>query len=141
MGYQMFGELGDVALFGMHSGNLSVEYLEEVPTDYMHELFGQRPRLFWRFVYGRSFSALDLPSPGTVSAEFAELSSFLHPCLEFFARHNGPAAGPRQPALMRHSLMEDVFTEWNSQVGHIEPLLRFVEAVTHRAAELLRFEK
>ncbi|CAJ1353618.1 unnamed protein product [Effrenium voratum] len=129
--YQMFGELVDVVLFSPNS----VQYLEELPAAYAQEQFGLRPRLQLSFVYGRRFSALDLPSPGAVGPEFAEFSAFLHPRLELFAPCGGPGHCP--PALA-HALVEDVFTEWRSVSGHVAPLFRFLQACIERVSTWLQ---
>ena len=57
----MFGELVDLVLF--FAGE--VQYLEELPLAHA-QLFKSQPRLMVSFVYGRRFSAVDLPSPGAV---------------------------------------------------------------------------
>jgi len=158
--YQMFGELGDVVLFRAAGAktaselveeSLVADYLEEVPLAYVHgdPFFASAPRLILSFVYGRRFGALDLPSPGAVHAEFGELSAFLHPRLELFAgsvpsggsgtsgQRFGEGLGLRSPPLLSHALVEDVFTEWQAHVGHVDPLFRFLSAVIARAADLL----
>eukprot|EP00928_Gymnodinium_smaydae_P027752 TRINITY_DN21354_c0_g1_i1.p1 TRINITY_DN21354_c0_g1~~TRINITY_DN21354_c0_g1_i1.p1 ORF type:complete len:539 (+),score=90.37 TRINITY_DN21354_c0_g1_i1:112-1728(+) len=143
--YQMFGELADVAVFKREgpSKDLVAEYLEEVPISYAHDdpQLAAAPRLFLKFVYGRRFGPGDLPSPGAVGAEFAELSAFLHPRFELFGGSSlagrAAAAGLRQPALLTHAMVEDVFTEWQAHVGHVDPLLRFLSAVLDRVATLL----
>eukprot|EP00929_Paragymnodinium_shiwhaense_P060133 TRINITY_DN30061_c0_g1_i2.p1 TRINITY_DN30061_c0_g1~~TRINITY_DN30061_c0_g1_i2.p1 ORF type:complete len:191 (+),score=33.39 TRINITY_DN30061_c0_g1_i2:446-1018(+) len=143
--YQMFGELADAIVFRCAAQDCSVafaDYLEEVPASYLQEdpQMSAQPHLLLRFVYGKRFSPIDLPSPGAVSAEFAELSAFLHPRLELFAGLEEAARGLGlgQRPLMTHAMVEDVFTEWEAHVGHLDPLLRFLEACFQRAETLLR---
>merc|ERR1712194_40193 len=109
--YQMFGELADVVRFATRDGVLIAEYIDELPNDYLHDNLGFRstPRLVLQFVYGRSFSPVNLPSPGTVSPEFAEFSSFLHPRFDFFPGQNSSSIWPRQRPLYTHYMVEDVF--------------------------------
>ncbi|CAE7938821.1 FOXRED2, partial [Symbiodinium sp. KB8] len=137
--YQMFGELVDVMLFKEGPGGLVVEYLEEVPMAYAQEKseFRSSPRLILSFVYGRQFSPGDLPSPGAVGAEFAELSAFLHPRLELFQAFTG--SGHSLP-VHAHAVVEDVFTEWQSFVGHVDPLFRFLAASAKMASKWLGAE-
>lgn len=137
--YQMFGELVDVMLFKEGPGGLVVEYLEEVPMAYAQEKseFRSSPRLILSFVYGRQFSPGDLPSPGAVGAEFAELSAFLHPRLELFQAFTG--SGHSLP-VHAHAVVEDVFTEWQSFVGHVDPLFRFLAASAKMASNWLGAE-
>ncbi|CAE7029725.1 foxred2 [Symbiodinium natans] len=138
--YQMFGELVDVLLFKAGPGGLRVHYFEEVPMAYAQENsdFRTHPRLLLSFVYGRQFSPGDLPSPGAVGAEFAELSAFLHPRLELFEA--SPGAGHCLP-VVTHSVVEDVFTDWQSFVGHVDPLFRFLDACARMASEWLQVKK
>lgn len=130
--YQMFGELVDVVLFEQRSSRVVGYYLEELPLAYLHEEYGQTPRLVVRFIYGRRFSPLDLPSPGAVGSEFAEFSAFLHPRLELF-----PGSGSNERPVLSHALVEDVFTEWQAQVGHVDPLLRFLGVAIERVVASL----
>lgn len=135
--YQMFGELADAVVFfapSGSSGDLIAQYLEEVPDAYLREdrVLEASPRLVLRFVYGKSFGPLDLPSPGAFGPEFAEFSAFLHPRLELFE-----GGGSRRP-LLTHALVEDVATDWKAHLGHVDPLLRFLLAVIARAAALLQ---
>lgn len=129
--YQMFGELVDVVLFS--AGELL--YLEELPVAYAQQHWRDQPRLQLSFVYGRRFSAVDLPSPGAVGPELGELSAFLHPRLEFF----GPCGdyGHCAPNLS-HALVEDVYTDWRSMLGHVDPLFHFLEVCAQRASQWLR---
>eukprot|EP00434_Breviolum_minutum_P031390 symbB.v1.2.027760.t1/scaffold2735.1/size73862/8 len=76
--YQMFGELVDAVLFSA----TEICYLEELPLAYAQQELKKQPRLLLSFVYGRRFSAMDLPSPGAVGPDHGELSAFLHPQLE-----------------------------------------------------------
>eukprot|EP00933_Yihiella_yeosuensis_P079072 TRINITY_DN9118_c0_g2_i2.p1 TRINITY_DN9118_c0_g2~~TRINITY_DN9118_c0_g2_i2.p1 ORF type:complete len:365 (+),score=66.24 TRINITY_DN9118_c0_g2_i2:109-1095(+) len=137
--YQMFGELTDAMLFTRSPEGLVAHYLEEVPNAYLreHRELSCHPQLVLTFAYGRSFSPLDLPSPGAVSAEFAEFSAFLHPRLALFEGSCSGAGGGYSPPILTHAMVEDVFTEWTSLVGHIDPLFRFLAATMLRVAPLL----
>ncbi|CAK9064305.1 unnamed protein product [Durusdinium trenchii] len=128
--YQMFGELVDVVLFFGEQ----VQYLEEQPLAFAQEQFKMQPRLLLSFVYGRRFSATDLPSPGAIGVDFGELSAFLHPRLELF----GPCEGPGHcPPNLSHAMVEDVYTDWHSWLGHVDPLFGFLQACADRAAKWL----
>ena len=106
----------------VHSNwGLVAAHLEELPELYLqeHEIdFGSGPRLALHFRYGRRFSPSDLPSPGAVSPEYAEHSAFLHPRLQFFEQGPSMSDGWRPPDLVHH-LVEDVFTDWRSHIGHV----------------------
>ena len=55
--YQMFDQLGDALVFcrgGPDGPNeLMAFYLEELPTEYFHEVFYSLPRIWWVFKYSR----------------------------------------------------------------------------------------
>jgi hypothetical protein len=136
--YQMFQALGDMVVFeaDAESGVWSARYMEEVPLELFNKRYHNASRLTWVFRYGEGFHGKKVLSPervGATSAENADMSNFLHPCLTF-------VPGGAENSTRSHWLTEDIFTFWSSEELFVS-LAKFVARVVADATGSKAFVK
>eukprot|EP00658_Telonema_sp_P-2_P076801 TRINITY_DN6801_c0_g1_i8.p1 TRINITY_DN6801_c0_g1~~TRINITY_DN6801_c0_g1_i8.p1 ORF type:complete len:791 (+),score=140.24 TRINITY_DN6801_c0_g1_i8:152-2524(+) len=101
--YQMIATLGDVILLRNDTGEL--EYVEELPVAYAHELFSKIPRVHWNFGYWKQRQSLH--------DSIAEGTKFeIHVWYSGATRTNGRRLHSRD--LLR--LIEAFQTDWDNDI-------------------------
>lgn len=115
--WQQFGFLCDVAVVDEEG---EVEYLEELPVDYVHDGALGRSRHYYVITMefgktvGDPFAVERNPDP-----EHASRSTFLHPVVRCYHRFK---------LVSEVHLGEHLYAEWTDERLHLEPLRAFFEA-------------
>eukprot|EP00039_Didymoeca_costata_P014463 m.233921 g.233921 ORF g.233921 m.233921 type:complete len:800 (-) comp16030_c0_seq18:68-2467(-) len=127
--YQMIGVLGDGIVFNCGEDEPSAKYLEEIPQDYFHNQFGDKPRLFWSFGYeGQRRTYHDTMSGGTRFQVFVWF--FPGFCGEKSSKSSENIALDKQ--LFR--LHESLHTVWNNDFNQ-EYLENYLQSKVNLLAE------